>query len=264
MHRQTSKSKFEFSCPNQILKTGKFVGAVPKRWKNLITEYGRLDDIKNDIVNRLKSDKKKPAKYFYKLYLENIKESPLRSQIKWTQELGIQINDWWYIYSSPFRATRNTKLQNFQFKLSHRITATNSFLFKCGLKETELCTFCTGTKESLLHLFWECTYTNNFWFSLVNILESCGLNMQYINAPNIILGITNPLDPDNTNNQVILILKYYLYKCRCLGDKPSINGGIKYLKYCIKIEKTTINFLSSTQKEYICKKWLPFENLLGV
>ena len=86
--------------------------------------------------------------------------------------------------------------------------------------------------------------------------------MQYINAPNIILGKANPLDPDIT-----LITKsfwVYLYKCRCLGDKPSINGGIKYLKYCIKIEKTTINFLSSTQKEYICKKLLPFENLLGV
>jgi hypothetical protein len=53
-----------------------------------------LDDIKNDIVNRLKSDKKKPAKYFYKLYLENIKESPVRSQNKWTdQELGVQIDD---------------------------------------------------------------------------------------------------------------------------------------------------------------------------
>ena len=74
--------------------------------------------------------------------------------------------------------------------------------------------------------------------------------MQYIYAPNIILGKVNPLDPDNTINQVILILKYYLYKCRCLGDKPSINGG---LKYCIKIEKTTINFLSPTQKENICK-----------
>jgi hypothetical protein len=53
---------------------------------------------------RLKSDKK-PCKYFYKLYLENIKESPLRSQNKWAHELGIQINDWGYIYSSPFRAT---------------------------------------------------------------------------------------------------------------------------------------------------------------
>ena len=63
-----------------------------------------------------------------------------------------------------------------------------------------------------------------------------------------------PLDPANTNNQVIYILKYYLYKCRCLGDKLSIHGGLKYLKYCIKMKKTTINFLSSTQKEYICKK----------
>ena len=124
----------------------------------LISEYGKLHDIRNDIVDRLKSDKKKPCKYFYKLYLENIKESPVGSQNKWVQELGVQIDDWQNIYSSPFRTTRNTKLQNFQFKLSHRITATNSFLFKCGLKETELWAFCRETKESLLHLFWECTY----------------------------------------------------------------------------------------------------------
>jgi hypothetical protein len=90
----------------------------------LISEFGRLHDINNDIVDKLKS------------------------------ELGMQIYDWGYIYSSPFRATRNSKLQNFQFKLSHIITVTNYFPFKCGLKETELCIFCTETKESLLHLFW--------------------------------------------------------------------------------------------------------------
>jgi hypothetical protein len=239
------------------------VGAVPKGWNKLISEYVRLHDIKNDIVDRLKSEKK-TCKYLYTLYLENIKESLVRSQNKWGQELGVQIDDWRNIYSSPFRTTRNTKLQNFQFKLSHRITVTNSFLFKCGLKETKLCTFCTETTESLLHLFWECPYSNNFWFSLVNVFENCGLNMQYINAPNIILGIMNPLGPDDTKNHVILILKYYLYKCRCLGDKPCINGGLQYLKYCIKIEKTTINVLSSTQKEYIYKKWLVFETVLGV
>ena len=33
------------------------VGAVPKRWENLISEDRRLHDIKNDIVDRLKSDK---------------------------------------------------------------------------------------------------------------------------------------------------------------------------------------------------------------
>jgi hypothetical protein len=53
------------------------VGAVPKGWKKLISEYGRLHDIKNDIIDRLKSEKK-PCKYFYKLYLENIKEISVR------------------------------------------------------------------------------------------------------------------------------------------------------------------------------------------
>jgi hypothetical protein len=61
------------------------VVAVPKTWKNLISEYGRLHDINNDIVDRLKSNKKS-CKYIYKLYLENIKESPLRSQNKWALE----------------------------------------------------------------------------------------------------------------------------------------------------------------------------------
>ena len=91
----------------------------------------------------------------------------------------------------------------------------------------------------------------NIWFSLVNNLENCVLTMQYINASYIILGIANLLDPDDPINQVFFILKYYIYKCRCVGDQPSINGDLKYLKYCIKIEKTTINSLSFTQKEYI-------------
>jgi hypothetical protein len=36
-----------------------------------------------------------------------------------------------------------------------------------------------------------------------------------------------------------------------VGDKPSTNRDLKYLKYCIKIEKTTIIDLSSTQKKRI-------------
>jgi hypothetical protein len=43
----------------------------------------------------------------------------------------------------------NPVLTNNILKEAHRITATHYFLFKCGLNETELCTFCTETKESL-------------------------------------------------------------------------------------------------------------------
>jgi hypothetical protein len=66
----------------------------------------------------------------------------------------------------------------------HRILITNSFLYKCGLKETELCTFCTETKESLVHIFWECNYVWNFWLSIGNFLKICGLSLPF-NAKDI-------------------------------------------------------------------------------
>ena len=90
--------------------------------------------------------------------------------------------------------------------------------------------FCTETKESVLLCLENAPTAKNEWLSLVNTLENCGLNMQYINTPTIILDIANPLDPDNTNNQAIWILKYYLYKFRYLDDKPRINGGLQHLK----------------------------------
>jgi hypothetical protein len=55
-------------------------------------------------ISLIKKDTK-----FYKLYLVSIKESHVRSQNKWTRELGVQIDDLGYIYVSPFMATRNTK-----------------------------------------------------------------------------------------------------------------------------------------------------------
>jgi hypothetical protein len=80
---------------------------------------------------------------------------PLNIQSKWEKEVHteIVIEDWSFIYCIPFSVTKDTKLQDFQYKLIHRILIKNSFLYKCGLTETELCTFSTKTKESLFHIF---------------------------------------------------------------------------------------------------------------
>ena len=45
-----------------------YCGCSPKEVKKLISEYGSLHDIKNNIIDRFKTAKK-PCKYFYKLYL---------------------------------------------------------------------------------------------------------------------------------------------------------------------------------------------------
>jgi hypothetical protein len=67
------------------------------------------------------------------------------------------------LYQLPFKSIFSTKLQPFQYKLNLRILYTNSMLMKCGLSETELCSYCFETKESLIHLFYECRFVRSLW-----------------------------------------------------------------------------------------------------
>ena len=101
------------------------------------------------LVDRVKRDPK-PCKYlFSKQYMINVKVHRLNIQSKWEKEVdtGVGIEDWSCIYPMHFSVTKYTKLQDFQHNLVHRILITNSFLYNCGLKETDLYTFYTDTKE---------------------------------------------------------------------------------------------------------------------
>ena len=62
--------------------------------------------------------------------------------------------------------TVKTIYRAFQFKFLHRKIATNVFLYKIGIKQTVSCSFCEEQKETLVHLFWTCKYTQNFWKSM--------------------------------------------------------------------------------------------------
>jgi hypothetical protein len=81
--------------------------------------------IENDIVDRLKRDHK-PCKYFSKRYMLNVQILPLNIQSKWEKKVhtGIVIEDWSFVYCIPFSVTKDTKLQDFQYKLIHRILIT--------------------------------------------------------------------------------------------------------------------------------------------
>ena len=84
-------------------------------------------------------------------------------KIKWDEELNFQDRteiDWKFVYSYPFKVTKETKLLNFQFKFIRGRIATNSFLFKIGKSNTEKCTLCNAETESHIHLFGNVTILN--------------------------------------------------------------------------------------------------------
>ena len=165
------------------------ISAMPINWKQLsLDENIKLDRICNEIVDKIKAENK-PCKYFYKLFIRRVQQEPINCHKKLENDLEMSIEDWHDIYSLSFCITKDTKLQNFQFKLLHRILPVNSFIYKCGLKETELCTFYMETKENLLHLFWNCNLGQHFWFAvkkLFNDVWYCSsINCQGDNSLNI-------------------------------------------------------------------------------
>jgi hypothetical protein len=56
---------------------------------------------------------------------------------------------------------------------------------------------------------------------------------KFINAKDIILGLTEHSSAQGTINNVLIILKYYIYVCRCKCRDPDLEGGLEFLKYAI-------------------------------
>ena len=136
----------------------------------------------------------------------------------------------------------------------YRLLPVNSFLYKCELKETEICTYCMETKENLLHLFWNCYLVKQFWFAVKSLLMICGIALP-LTAREITLGISESyIENQYTVNNILLILECYIYRCRCKGEITHLHGGLQYLKYYIKIKKNSTFYMSPKQTEQINKK----------
>ena len=70
---------------------------------------------------------------------------------------------WKKYHQIPNKVTKDVRLQSFQYKMLHRIIATNDLQNKMKIKDSNLCTFCEQQPETLEHLFAECRYSNELW-----------------------------------------------------------------------------------------------------
>ena len=110
----------------------------------------------------------------YKHLLQKIATIPIKSNNKWVLDLAnfdIKEVDWEKTYILPFLCTKETKLRIFQFKLLHRRIATNSFLYKIEVKDTDKCFFCKSETECLIHLFWDYTIVNEFGNKIRSLIQ---------------------------------------------------------------------------------------------
>ncbi len=147
--------------------------------------------------------------------LTEIQTAPLpESRNKWRGRVPNwdQYNEekWHRIYMIPHQCTKETKLRALQYKILHSSVATNSQLHRIGFVQSDLCTFCQRERETIDHLFVQCTHINILWTDLQSWLSR---NLQRpdnqinFSSEDIFFG---RLNYDELINNIILLTKHYI------------------------------------------------------
>ena len=114
-------------------------------------------------IVRIYKNNRKGTHIFYYTFISKIRCNH-KHIVKWETELLLPNSIFLKrIMPHVFTFTSDTSLRWFQFRISHRILATNRFLFKLNMSPSEMCTFCHNHSETIFHLFIECQYVENLW-----------------------------------------------------------------------------------------------------
>ena len=144
----------------------------------------------------------------------------------------------------------------------HRILSTNSFLFKIGIKTEDVCNFCHTDTETLEHLFYNCEYVKSFWSTVEHWLS---LNCEHINdiqlsIIDIIFGFSGKIEGKCILDFVILLAKYYSYRCKYNDEIPLIQSFKHLFSFWHKVEKQ-IEY-TNCNWDYFDKRWKLYYNML--
>ena len=81
-----------------------------------------------------------------------------------------------------------------------------------------------------------------------------------IDMQRAILGITNVTENNKPINYILILTRYYIYKCRLNGNRPSITEWIKEVTFFIRVEKMIA--IKTDRYPIFIKHWGKWLNLL--
>ena len=153
----------------------------------------------------------------------------------WQHEvtIGERGNQWSDYFKIPHTANRDVNIKMFQYKILHRILATNKKLKQYGIKDSDNCDFCGIETESILHIFCECDLTTHIWQSIADWLVKSGIRIGYLSDSQIIFGDKYW---DAVVNRIIIIAKKVIFNDK-VSKKNSLNQIIGILKKQLEVEK---------------------------
>ena len=162
--------------------------------------------------------------------------------IKWREELGSDffenctLREYAGKHLDIYGLTNITKYRSFQYRLLQRGIVTNVQLLKWKMSPNDLCTFCKSERETLSHIFYDCSEIFSVWVELVQLLEARYNKKVELSRKNVIFNsLVKP--KRNVINFICLIFKQYVYRQRCQQKNVIFNLFKRELCRVESIEK---------------------------
>jgi len=214
--------------------------AIPKEWKNLIrnkqNDACNIDLIHGPMITIDSKCKKLidfKCKDFYWFFIDKIFVKPTSEQ-KWQEKNNFVFDSeiWKHIYTVAYHVTRDTKLQSFQTKITHRIFACNYALNIWGKRDDNNCSFCNDNVDDILHYFIECKSVKPFWRSLFNWWFNISETNFQLEKCEMLFGVLNFNESKMLDvfNFLLLVAKWYIYTCK----KDNLN--LFFLNFLLEVK----------------------------
>lgn len=184
------------------------------------------------------------SKEIYKVFVSR-KKKQLTCKDKWIKvypEAEIVKSDyhwekWWKL---PYQLTHEVQLQNFVYRIMHRIIPCKVYLKQIKVCQSDLCTAC-NEKEDILHFFYECSKVEEFWQNLFNWWEAFVPHFEIpeLTEESFLLGFVDALEDISLFNYVLLYAKFYVYKRQIYHEgKMELFEFLSELKFRMRIERS--------------------------
>ena len=127
-------------------------------------------------------------------------------------------------------------------------------MFKIGRLNSNMCSFCRAGEETIYHLLWDCPIVQQLLSEFVNLCNSKSIFLE-LNAKTFILGELNKGDLAKSFNVILMSMKFYIYKMKCLENNLSIQGLLNELRCMLRALKHNAQESKSVDFNANWKKW---------
>ena len=214
--------------------------AIPVKWKRIldVNETYQLNPNAEAIFFTSQNIKKPlsilKSKEIYWILNTEQTTAPTCQQ-KWFEKYYIDFSDrkWSDIFLLTKSLTLNTKLIEFQFKIIHRVFATDSYVSNFDVSVNKKCKDC-HVDNNIPHLFVDCAKIKLFWIGINDRLSNLNEPIQVLSTIDIIFGI--PKCAAFALNFIILHAKWFIHLQR-KEDFVDIRKFWLYIKNVLIVEK---------------------------